>query len=896
MAETLILCATSRLAQTLRAKAPAEAAAWRAPAALTPGQWLGQLAEEAQLLGLAELPQALDAFSEKLLWEQSILACASSEEALLFDLPGMAASAAEAHALLRLWPLDLRRLSDASPESARFLLWQREFLKRCRQGNWMDLNGFLFQVIELLASGKMPLPASVEFAGFDRFSPLESRLSACLENAGVSVQIRPPGPVDRSQAVVLSCADQDAECLAVAHWLSATLEKQPASRLAVVAPDLQRIRERLEFLLEDLLVPQLMRPEAVEWPRPYNFSLGRPLADLPLIAAGLDWLAIGLGRGKSEQSRLSQLLLSPYWAASLAEADDLARLDALMRRELPYFTRFSAVLRLAQRLAGKGRVLCPRSMQQLAAWLDNEAAMPARRQLPSAWIGIFSRLLEQIGWPGERSLSSHEYQAHRAFLAELAAFGRLDKVLGPLSSGEAVRRLRQACRARLFQPETRGEPAIQILGVLESAGLEFDALWVMGMSDDVWPPAPRPNPLLPADWLRQVGASHASAEVELDFARRVHARLLASAPEVIFSSAALSANRLLRPSPLLAGLPVLDRLPPVRPRLASLMAANAGSHCEAIDDAFAPPVAEGERVAGGSWLLRAQAICPAWGFYQYRLAANAIEVPVEGLDPRDRGTLVHAALERFWRQTPDSAGLATLLAADLAEAIAAAVAQALDNFESERHLSLPSRFRQLEAQRLQRLLGVWLPLEAAREQGFTVVACEAPVEIDIEHIRVRMVVDRIDRLQDGEYVIIDYKTGATIDVSNWSQDRLSEPQLPIYAALAAVDRVEGVVFAKVLLDKPAFSGIASSAGLLPGVQGLQDEKQKIFPAARFPDWDSVLEHWRQALRNVALEVRAGDAGVRFAEAKDLQYCEVKPLLRLAERAQQLARWQAQQES
>jgi len=120
--------------------------------------------------------------------------------------------------------------------------------------------------------------------------------------------------------------------------------------------------------------------------------------------------------------------------------------------------------------------------------------------------------------------------------------------------------------------------------------------------------------------------------------------------------------------------------------------------------------------------------------------------------------------------------------------------------------------------------------------------------------------------------------------------------LPIYAALAAVDRVEGVVFAKVLLDKPAFSGIASSAGLLPGVQGLQDEKQKIFPAARFPDWDSVLEHWRQALRNVALEVRAGDAGVRFAEAKDLQYCEVKPLLRLAERAQQLARWQAQQES
>jgi len=82
-----------------------------------------------------------------------------------------------------------------------------------------------------------------------------------------------------------------------------------------------------------------------------------------------------------------------------------------------------------------------------------------------------------------------------------------------------VRRLGQLCRQRLFQPETRGRPAIQVLGVLESAGLSFDGLWVMGMNDDQWPPPPRPNPLLPADVLRAAGASHASAEVELDFAR-----------------------------------------------------------------------------------------------------------------------------------------------------------------------------------------------------------------------------------------------------------------------------------------------------------------------------------------------------------------------------------------
>ena len=85
-----------------------------------------------------------------------------------------------------------------------------------------------------------------------------------------------------------------------------------------------------------------------------------------------------------------------------------------------------------------------------------------------------------------------DYLGKSTFGEVLDGFGRLDALLGPLGFAEAVRRLSQLCRQRLFQPETRGRPAIQVLGVLESAGLGFDALWVMGMNDDLWPPPPRP--------------------------------------------------------------------------------------------------------------------------------------------------------------------------------------------------------------------------------------------------------------------------------------------------------------------------------------------------------------------------------------------------------------------
>jgi exodeoxyribonuclease-5 len=632
-----------------------------------------------------------------------------------------------------------------------------------------------------------------------------------------------------------------------------------------------------------VLHPGAIRPDATESPRCFNFSLGRPLAGEPLVRCALELLQLGGGKGaKVEQARLSALLLADGWATA-SEADGRALLDAALRRDLPWLTTLTALLRLAKRLADDAP--CRRSIAALTALADTLGGAP-RRLRPGQWLGVFRTALAAAGWPGERPLSSREFQARRAFDDVLAAFARLEPLLGSLSQSEAVRRLGQLCRQRIFQPETRGQPALQILGLLESAGLEFDALWVMGMNDDQWPPRPRPNPLLPIESQRAAGSAHASAEVELDFARRIHARLLDAAPEVVFSYARAEGNRLLRPSPLLAGLPERTLATPQPSTIATRLAAASGQ-LEQLDDAAAPPLLAGETVSGGSWLLRAQAICPAWAFYQYRLGAEALAEPLEGLDPADRGSLAHGALEAFWRQTQDSAKLAALDETALAEAIAAAVAEAIRRFEAARQTQLPARFRQLEAARLEKLLSVWLGFEAGRPAPFTVVACEQRAEIEIEGIRIRLVVDRIDQLADGRQIIIDYKTGAAIDSKNWSSPRLTEPQLPIYAALVN-DQVAAVVFARALPDQPAFTGVADEKDILPGVPGLGDARQKIFDPAKFSDWPAVITHWRACLHTVAGEIRDGWAGVVFADAKDLQYCPALPLLRLPERQRLLA--------
>lgn len=873
----LALCATARLAEALRKRIPPDAGTtWPTPAALTLGAWLGRLLEDALLQGACAPVKLLDAACERLLWEQVIADALPADALPLFDLAGLAAAAQEAHALCLAWDLDPAAAA-LGDEARLFLAWRREFARRTKARGWTETARLPGIVCGLIESGAIALPEAIAFTGFDRYTPQETRLRRALAARGVAVT-ETTAESAPAVAQTLACNDADAEVRAVAAWARDRLAAHPGARLGIVVPDLATRRDALAFALDDLLHPEAVYPGAEATPRIYNFSLGRPLAGEPLVAAAFDLLALGVAH-RHEWAAFSALLRSPFWSAGQSEADARARIDAALRDELEFFTDLPAVIAAVKRLYGCKRVAAPRLAAHLGAFADAVAAGGPRRRAPSAWGEAFRRWLAALDWPGDRSLSSAEFQARQAFLAALDGLGRYDELLPAVTAGEARRRLAEICAERVFQPETRGNPAIEILGVLESTGLAFDALWVMGMNDDAWPPPPRPNPLLPAEIQRRAGTPHASAEVELAFAQAVHRRLLTAAPAITFSWRRQDGARFLRPSPLIADLPVAPEAAPLPP-------APLPPPLEALIDTRGPAVPPGEKVSGGTGLLKAQAICPAWGFYQYRLGAQALREPVEGLDPMARGVLVHGALEHFWGATGSLAGLRALSAEGRGTAIAAAAAAALDAFEAASGRRLPPRFRRLEGRRLERLLAVWLTVEEGRSEDFEVVAREREVEVDLDAIHIRTVIDRLDRLADGRVLVLDYKTGKNLDARNWSAARLSEPQLPFYAAIAAPltggADVAGAAFARVRSDVPGFVGVAAEEALLPGVAGLDNPRRKLFPADAFPDWPAVLAHWDAALRAIAAEIGAGEAAVRVADAKALERCDVLPLLRLAE--------------
>jgi probable DNA repair protein len=452
----------------------------------------------------------------------------------------------------------------------------------------------------------------------------------------------------------------------------------------------------------------------------------------------------------------------------------------------------------------------------------------------------------------------------------------LDDVLGEVSFDEATGRLRRIARARQFQPDSATAP-VQILGVWESGGLSFDHLWIAGMDADSWPGAGEGNPFLPRALQLKYGLPASTPERRLEAARRLGERMLGSmsgrdAPAVISHVRTGDGGSV---SPLFGELPESDPLSlPGGSTPSFRMEIHASRRIETLVDDRGRPFAgdESQPVVGGTRVFADQAACPFRAFVRARLGAADPVSASEGLDARDRGQLLHDALEGAWGEIGSQARLRSLAAPELAGVIAGSIDVALERLAGRRSVLLDTGFRRRERGRLRSLLLEWLEGEKSRAP-FRVVGREVRRTLSPAGLPIAVRVDRIDELEDGGLVLIDYKTRAPGPAA-WEGDRPSEPQLPLYAVgLAGEGKgLAGVLFAEVRKGGARFRGLARAPDIAPGA-GVASGDRPI--AARVAEW-------AQVLGALATEFRSGQAKVAPVGPEACRYCDLGAICRIRE--------------
>lgn len=886
-----ILCASARLAQGVRAwlqqyQQQQGQSQWLAPQVFPLQDWLNQATEQAILSGDIPLDTApagmLSSTQEALLWEQAISHCLRQNAQLdLLNTNGLASAAMEANRYLIEWNISLD-MDTASEETRQFMQWRQQFQSLCRQSGYLESVRYQAWQLSQLRQQRVPLPARIALAGFDRINPHLQAILDSMQQSGVQVTRFDNGVADAHLHRMVFAEAMD-EMRAAVFWAQQQLAAQPDARLAIVVPELDTWRDTLANLLDDCFHPEALHPALAEMPRCYEFSLGVALHRWPLVHSALTLLRLAFQGGPVTQTELSAVLADIYWSQAIYEADARAALDAEMRRQLPLQLSVQAFARFVSRKQQDLYAIhSPALHADLNTLLTQALQMPAR-QLPSEWAARFTAMLAEAHWPGERSLSSHEYQCQQAFYKVLSQLAALDAWLGAVPAMAALHRLTQLCQAQIFQPQTTRPPNITVMGMLEASAQPLDGLWVMGMNDHVWPPLSRTNALIPAELQRLAGTPNASSEVQMAFASQIHQRLCRSATQVIFSYARAEGDRLLRMSPLLQSIAECESTPGAA-TLAEKLAAEHPAEWQWLEDQQAPPIEDGEHISGGTGLLRAQAICPAWAFYQYRLKARKLDTPHNGLDAMQRGDLIHRVLAAFWTEQP-SIEWSSVTPASLKSQVDRIASEVLATFNGEFAQPFSEVFCQLEAERLSKLALTWLwDVERERASPFSVTLVEQTFKPLIEGIQIKLVIDRVDTLADGRLVVIDYKTGSMPDYKNWASDKITEPQLPIYAAFLLQDaEIAAVCFGKLRLTDGGFAGVAADDDIVPGIKAFNHEKNSLFDPEQFPDWNTVLQHWHTQITATALSLKAGDAGVVFDQEQDLAYCDVLPLLRLPER-------------
>ena len=899
MQNPLILCPTARLVRAIQADIAQSfikngQTQWLSAPVHTLAGWLDGVIEASLLAGNITQPQTLlTPFNEQLLWEETITQSLKKNAfGDLFDVSGLASAAMEANRYQIAWHLHIPR-EQMAEESRQFLHWQRAFQASCKTLNVLEsVRYFDWQLdcLDCLDQLKSPLPAHIAFAGFDQTAPQELRLREILTKHGMEVASYVSTNTEPASAQHISLNNQEAECRAAVAWAKQQLDENTQAKLApikiaIVAPQLSDIRNQLADLLDDTFYPASVRPSLADVAKNYNFSLGTPLIQQPIIQAALNLLRL-FSAYQLQQTDISAVLLSPFWSANQQEADARAMLDAKMRDKLPMNLSLARLTDFAQKQHENGLAIT-----QLLTHLNVAMALSSNRAMPSQWAQNLDVLLASVNWPGERNINSLEFQAVNAWQKALQALAKLDVLGKNLSPSEAVQRLQQICAEQVFQAETTHESSIQIVGIMEALSAPVDAMWVMQMNDHIWPPLAHPNPLLPANIQRTAKLPGADNHIQAAFAGTIHQRLLHSANSIIFSSSKTENESQLRASPLVKDLATLANMP-LAATLAEQLSQLGNADLGQLEDHIAPAIQAGEHVAGGTGLLKAQAICPAWAFYQYRLGAKALKTPSNGLDNRDRGSLVHSVLERFWRPSEFKhdefrhfADLCAMSVDEFTKAINIAIKHTLQDFAEKSNIS-SKIVLELEHERLYKLIGAWLQHEIERNVAFNIIDCEAEKKVHICGIEITLKIDRIQQLKNGVLEFIDYKTGQEPKMTSWDEARITEPQLPIYAAFGGDQtKIASVQFAWVKIADHAFIGVSSDS-----FEAEPDKRKPKF-LQQFADWQSLLNHWKASIEDIAQEIKMGEAAVKFNDENDLMYCEVLPLLRLPERQLQFERFQ-----
>lgn len=886
-------------------------------------QWLDWL----RLLLKQYCPQfeLLTIENTQMLWEECIKKSHFSENLLSLQQPEqLAKQAVQAWNVLKYWHISDLELASYpfDKENEIFLEWKAEFEKQCLQHGWVSDAALIEKLLEADIIPRLALK-QMTYLGFDELPPALHYFFDQCRQYGVTVHEdffgSKPKQVKNAARHLYSFENKREELEYIARWAQHLRTQQPQTKITIVVNELEQSRALIEEVFLKVFHPEaFFNLEIENISRAFNISLGRPFFKLPLGATIVQFLRIKL-YGKIQWEEVSTLIFNVFLVGAESEMMQRIHLEKHLRRTNQYEWTFGQLIDAIQ--GSQVKVATPILLETLFFWkkyLENTPAYQTWAEWNQWLLTLLSQLISpQVVKIDEVDLISADLHYcfspmdrqlmvcfHEQILRRLAEYQLLTS---QVSFSVFFNYFRQLTQTILFQPSGSAQ-SIQILGLLESAGLDFEHLWIVGLTANTYPPAPKPQLFLPLNLQVNKNMPHATVGREHHFATQILTRLIENSEFVYFSFPRKEQDEVLLPSPLVLNL--MDGVSCEEKQSGTTVCAPLEDEIQAyqtqlLNDEMALPLnmdehfifEEGQKqsvlvekehyfVSGGTTIFRLQARCPFRAFAQLRLRAQPLPHPkkIESFKPL-RGLIVHQVLENIWqklghlqqlKQCQDAEQLVPMIEKEIAYACT----------QHEVIQKWPVQFIEIEKKQIQALVLAWLQYEqtppAILNEPFQILDLEKTIHAHFCRFQFKVRIDRIQKLDGNQLAIIDYKTTATsFNINHWfdEENRLQEPQLPLYAVLVAEQNqmwdIKNILVGQVHMKAPKWIGVAEQNGMIKNISfEFRENAVKTFT------WQQTLAYWKQALTQLGNEFHDGFARVQPHQKQVCTHCELTSFCRI----------------
>ncbi len=444
---------------------------------------------------------------------------------------------------------------------------------------------------------------------------------------------------------------------------------------------------------------------------------------------------------------------------------------------------------------------------------------------------------------------------------------------------------------KITQISASEDAGIQILGLIESRGLDFDKLYVLGLDDRALPQPVRPLPFLDTSERKLVQGG--TPEAQYEFGLKTFSNLIACAPDVTLLRAEQEDSKPLTPSPFWPKgetakyLDIWSDPGPAWMRANWLRSAYEGLKSNVIsarasiyskEDSLLDPKILPEKISASN--IETAIICPFRFLLDVILKIEPLEEMRPVISPMERGIRIHRILASFTNKVRkgdfhlerDREKAITLLSKCVDEVLKDVADQ--PQWDVERRLLLSEGSPP-------GILLSWLDAETRhRQNGWKCIAEEADfkgLKYDGWSFPLGGRIDRIDYHKDAGLICWDYKTGNYPNQKD-ILERLTAPQLPVYLLAMHTGKIPA-------MDKYTDQETHLSAGY---IQLKTPAQVKMHPIKEIDfKWDESLNKWVKIIADIGKIFQKGDFRANPYPVSNIENreiaCENCPFLTLCER-------------